>query len=111
MEKKLEGHEDMVIGCIDLEKAYNTIPKEIVMATFRWIGVPEAEVRRVDGTHKDTKSRVLCGLGRVQNKCWPETGECLELFVVCRNGGTDKQKDWLNGTTDSGNYCRRMSRQ
>ena len=37
MGKKLEGQEDMSIGNIDLEKAYDTITREIVMATLKWM--------------------------------------------------------------------------
>ena len=33
------------------------------MATLRWMGVPEAEVRMVEGTYEETKGRVVCGLG------------------------------------------------
>ena len=35
MEKKLEGQEDMAIGFIDMEKACDTIPREMAMATLR----------------------------------------------------------------------------
>ena len=33
------------------------------MATLRWMGVPEAEVRMVKGTYEETKGRVVCGPG------------------------------------------------
>ena len=46
--KKLEGQEIMALWFIDLEKAYDTVPRD--MATLRWMGVPEAEVRMVEGT-------------------------------------------------------------
>ena len=36
---------------ICLEKAFITVPREMVMATLRWMGVPEAEVRIVEGTY------------------------------------------------------------
>ena len=39
------------LGFIDLEKAFDTVPREMVMATLRWMGVPEAEVRMVEGTY------------------------------------------------------------
>ena len=29
------------------------------MATLRWMGVPEAEVRMVEGTYEETKGRVV----------------------------------------------------
>ena len=53
----------MVIKFIDLEKACATIPREMTMGTLGWMGIPEAEVRMVEGTYEDTKSRVLCGPG------------------------------------------------
>ena len=33
------------------------------MATLRWMGVPEAEVRMVDGMYKKTTARVVVGEG------------------------------------------------
>ena len=40
----------MALGFIDLEKTFNdTVPREMVMATLWWMGVPEAEVRMVEG--------------------------------------------------------------
>ena len=51
----------MAIKFIDLENAYATIPREMTIGTLGWIGIPEAEVRMVERTYEDTKSRVLCG--------------------------------------------------
>ena len=53
----------MAIRFIHLEKAFATFPRETTMGTLRWVGVPEGEVRLVEGTYEDTKSRVLCGPG------------------------------------------------
>ena len=36
---------------------------EMVMATLRWMGVPEAEVRMVEGTYEKTTARVVVGEG------------------------------------------------
>ena len=33
------------------------------MATLRWMGVPEAEVRMVEGTYEKTTTRVVVGEG------------------------------------------------
>ena len=30
----------MAVGFVDLEKAYDIVPREMVMATVRWMGVP-----------------------------------------------------------------------
>ena len=55
VEKKLEGQENMALGFIDLEKAYDTVPRDVAMATLRWMGVPEVEVRMVEGTYEEKK--------------------------------------------------------
>ena len=61
VEKKLEGQENMTLGFIDLEKTYDTVPRDMATAKLRWMGVPEAEVRMVEGTYEETKGRVVCG--------------------------------------------------
>ena len=53
----------MALGFVDLEKAFVTVPREMVMATLRWMGVPEAEVRMVEGTYEKTTARVVVGEG------------------------------------------------
>ena len=63
MEKRLEVKGEMALGFVDLEKAHDTVPREMVMATLRWRGVPEAEVRLVEGMCKGRKGRVLVGPG------------------------------------------------
>ena len=57
--KRLEVQSSMALGFVDLEKAFDTT--EIVMATLRWMGVPEAEVRMVEGTYEKTTARVVVG--------------------------------------------------
>ena len=49
VEKILELQSSMALRFIDLEKAFDTVPREMVMATLRSMGVPEAEVRMVEG--------------------------------------------------------------
>ena len=53
----------MALRFVDLEKAFDTVPREMVMASLRWMGVPEAEVRMVDCTHEKTTARVVVGEG------------------------------------------------
>ena len=43
VEKLLEMQGRVAVGFLDLEKAYDTVPREMVKAAVRWIGVPEAE--------------------------------------------------------------------
>ena len=63
VEKRLNVHGSMALGFFDLEKAFDTVPREMVMATLRWMRVPEAEVRMVEGTYEKTTARVLVGEG------------------------------------------------
>ena len=63
VEKRLEVQGSMSLGFVDLEKAFDTIPREMVMATLRWMGVPEAEVRMAAGTYEKTTARVVVGEG------------------------------------------------
>ena len=57
VEKRLEVQGSMALGFVDLEKAFDTVPREMVMATLQWMGIPEAEVRMVGGTYEKTKSK------------------------------------------------------
>ncbi len=49
------------MGFVDPEKAFDTVPREMMMATLRWMGVPEAEVKMVEGTYEKTTVRVVVG--------------------------------------------------
>ena len=53
----------MALGFVELEKAFDTVLREMVMTTLRWIGVPDAEVRIVEGTYEKTTARVVVGEG------------------------------------------------
>ena len=63
VEKRLEVQDSMALGFVNMEKAFDTVPREIVMARLRWMGVPEAEVRMVEGTYEKTTARVVVGEG------------------------------------------------
>ena len=63
VEKRLESQGRMAVGFVDLEKANDIIPREMVMATARWMGVPEAEARTVEALYERTKGRVVVGSG------------------------------------------------
>ena len=59
VEKILEIQGSMALGFVDLEKAFDTVPREMVMATLRWMGVPEAEVKVVEGMYDKTTAGVV----------------------------------------------------
>ena len=43
VEKRLGMQGKMAVCFVDLEKAHDTVPREMEKATVRWMGVPEAE--------------------------------------------------------------------
>ena len=63
VQKRLEVQGEMALGCVDLEKAEDTVPRELVMVILRSMGVLVALVRLVGGMYKGTKGRVLVGPG------------------------------------------------
>ena len=59
--KKGRGTADGALGFVDPKKACDTVPREVVVVTQGWMGVPEAEVRM--GMHKKTTARAVVGEG------------------------------------------------
>ena len=59
MEKRQELQGSMALRFVYLENAFDTVPREIVMATLRWMGVPKAEVRLVEGMYDKATARVV----------------------------------------------------
>ena len=53
----------MALAYVDLEKAFDTLPRKMAMATLRWMGAPESEVRMVEAMYENTKGRVVVGSG------------------------------------------------
>ena len=44
---------------MDLEKAFDTVPRKMATATLRWMGAPESEVNMVEAMY----GRVVVGSG------------------------------------------------
>ena len=63
VKKRLEIQGSMAPGFVDLEKDFDTVPREKAMATLRWMGVPEAELRMVESMYEMTTARVVVGEG------------------------------------------------
>ena len=59
VEKRLDVQGSMAFGFVAMEKAFDIVPIDMVMATLRWTGVPEAELRMVEGTYEKTTARVV----------------------------------------------------
>ena len=66
VEKRLEVRGRLGLVFVDLERAYDTIPREMVMVTLRWTGASEAEVRMVESTYEMTTAKRVGGRGRIR---------------------------------------------
>ena len=47
------------LSFVDLEKAVDTVPRKMEMATLRWMGAPESEVKMVEAMYENTTGRVV----------------------------------------------------
>ena len=56
----------MAAGFVVLKKDYDTVPREMVRATVRWMGVPEAEARMVEEMYKSIREQ--------QEELWLDLG-------------------------------------
>ena len=61
--KKLEGNESLYLAFVDLEKAYDRVPRELVSWALRRKGVPEKMVRMVRELYRGAKTAVRTGNG------------------------------------------------
>ena len=62
VENTLEVYGSMAPGFVDLGKAFDTVPRKKVMATLRWMGVPEPEVMMGNETsvyHNNIKVKIF----------------------------------------------------
>ena len=69
----------MALGFVELEKAFDTVPREMLMATLPLMGVPESEVGMVEGMYEyeKTTARVMVGEG---------ASEAVEVNIGLRQG-------------------------
>ena len=63
VEKRLEMQGHMALAFVDLEKAFDTVPRTMAMATLRLVGAPESEVKMVEAMYENTTGRVVVGSG------------------------------------------------
>ena len=99
----------MALGFGDLEKAFDTVPREMVMATLRWMGVPEPEVIMVEGMYEKTTARVVWEKEhrRCLGQYWTEEGQRAEPATVHSSTGPHQQEDGDEGCHEETSLCRR----
>ena len=45
----------MALAFVDLEKAFDNVPRKLAMATPKLMGAPESEVKMVEAMYENTK--------------------------------------------------------
>ena len=65
VEKRLEKQGQMALAFVDLEKAFDTVPRRMAMTTLRWMGAPESLVKMIEAMYENTKERVASS--RIRN--------------------------------------------
>ena len=63
MEKYREGQKELHCVFVDLEKAYDKVPREEMWYCMRKSGVAEKYVRIVQDMYDDSTSAVMCAVG------------------------------------------------
>ena len=80
------------------------------MATLRWMGVPEAQVRMVEGTNEKTTARVVVGeraSGEFGVNIGLRQGQRAEPAAVHSSTGPHQQEDGGEGCHEETPLCRR----
>ena len=57
------------VACVDLQKAYDRVPRDLIWWALRQKNIPEAYITTIQDMHKATKTRIktLCGLTQYFN--------------------------------------------
>ena len=100
----------MALGFVDLEKAFDTVPREMVMATLRWMGVPEAEVKMVEGICTRRQQQEWWWEKehrRSLRSRWTQARQRAEPAAVHISTGPHKQEDGDEGCHKETPLCRR----
>ena len=62
-EKMREHQKDLHMVFVDLEKAYDTVPRDLIWYCLRKLGVPETYVSAIKDMYKDCKTSVVTSVG------------------------------------------------
>ena len=96
VEKTLEVQTSMALGFVDMDKAFDTVPREMVMATLRWMGVSEAELRVVESIRKNNSKSGggRMSIGGVCGQDWTEAGQRAEPAAVHSSMDSSAGRRW-----------------
>ena len=95
MEKYREGQRELHCVFVDLEKAYDRVPRQQLWYCMRKSGIVEMYVQFVQDIYKGNKTVVRCAVGTTESfkvKVGLHQGSALSpfLFAVIMDGITDK---------------------
>ena len=96
VDKTLEVQTSMALGFADMDKAFDTVPREMVMATLRWMGVSEAELRVVESIrkHNSKSGGGRMSIGGVCGQYWTEAGQRAEPAAVHSSMDSSAGRRW-----------------
>ena len=91
MEKYREGQKELPCVFVDLEKAYDKVPREEVWYCMRKSGLAEKYVRIVQDMYDDSTTAVRCAVGVTDGGVRGEGGAAsrigFEPMFVCNGDG------------------------
>ena len=91
MEKYREGQKELHCVFVDLEKAYDKVPREEVWYCMRKSGLAEKYVRIVQDMYDDSTTAVRCAVGVTDGGVRGEGGAAsrigFEPMFVCNGDG------------------------
>ena len=90
MEKYREGQKELHCVFVDLEKAYDKVPREEVWYCMRKSGLAEKYVRIVQDVYDDSTTAVRCAVGVTEGfevKVGLHQGSALSPCFFCNDDG------------------------
>ena len=89
MEKYREGQRELHCISVDLEKAYDRVPREELWYCMRKSGMGEKYVRLVQDMYEGSETMVRCAVGTTKSSRsrWTAPGISVKSVPVCSDNG------------------------